>query len=140
MAAKDFTKNPRHFPRCTKLSSFTAATLGASGPKVALSRRLLIHVFSQLQPEGWTARGGTRLRGSEGVGPLRGLGIRPLVSAIRGLGTPLPRGPYRAPERLSEAGEALQGPYRGVFVFNTVGKEGGPLRGPPKISRSPGCP
>ena len=32
MAAKNFTKNPRHFPRCTKLSFFTAATLGASGP------------------------------------------------------------------------------------------------------------
>ena len=30
MAAKNFTKNPRHFPRCTKLSLFTAATLGAS--------------------------------------------------------------------------------------------------------------
>ena len=33
MAAKNITKNPRHFPRCTKLSFFTAATLGASGPK-----------------------------------------------------------------------------------------------------------
>ena len=28
---KKFTKNPRHFPRCTKLSFFTAATLGALG-------------------------------------------------------------------------------------------------------------
>ena len=28
MAAKNFTKNPRLFPRCTKLSFFTAATLG----------------------------------------------------------------------------------------------------------------
>ena len=33
MAAKDFTKNRRHFPRCTKLNFFTAATLGALGPK-----------------------------------------------------------------------------------------------------------
>ena len=32
MAAKNFTKNPRHFPWCTKLSFFTAATLGALGP------------------------------------------------------------------------------------------------------------
>ena len=32
MAAKNFTKDPAHFPRCTKLSFFTAATLGASGP------------------------------------------------------------------------------------------------------------
>ena len=31
MAADIFTKNPRHFPRCTKLSFFAAATLGASG-------------------------------------------------------------------------------------------------------------
>ena len=31
MAAKGFTKNRRHFPRCTKLSFFTAATLVASG-------------------------------------------------------------------------------------------------------------
>ena len=36
MAAKIFTKNPRHFPRCTKLSFFTAATLGASGPSVGI--------------------------------------------------------------------------------------------------------
>ena len=34
MAAKNFTKNPRHFPRCTKLSFFAALTLGASGPFV----------------------------------------------------------------------------------------------------------
>ena len=33
MATKIFTKNPRHFPRGTKLSFFTAATLGALGPK-----------------------------------------------------------------------------------------------------------
>ena len=32
MAAINFTKNPRHFPRCTKFNFFTAATLGASGP------------------------------------------------------------------------------------------------------------
>ena len=39
MAAKNFTKNPRHFPRCTKLSFFTAATLGASGPKKNQARK-----------------------------------------------------------------------------------------------------
>ena len=38
------------------------------------------------------ARGGAQLRG-----PFRGLGIQPLVSAVRGLGHPL-----RAPERLLE--------------------------------------
>ena len=32
VGARKFTKNPRHFPRCTKLSFFTAASLGASGP------------------------------------------------------------------------------------------------------------
>ena len=36
MATKNFTKNPRHFPRCTKLSFFTAATLGASGPNISV--------------------------------------------------------------------------------------------------------
>ena len=40
----------------------------------------------QLRPEGRNARGGTRLRGPENLGPLRGLENRPLVSAIRGLG------------------------------------------------------
>ena len=38
---------------------------------------------SQLQPEGQNVRGGTRLRGPEVLGPLGGLGIRPLVSASR---------------------------------------------------------
>ena len=47
----------------------------------------------QLRPEGRNARGGTRLRGPEVLGPLRGLGIQPLVSAIRGLGNPLPGAP-----------------------------------------------
>ena len=39
MAAKNFTKNPRHFPRCTQLSFFTAATLGASGPNTSKAAR-----------------------------------------------------------------------------------------------------
>ena len=47
----------------------------------------------QLRPEGRNSRGETRLRGSEVLGPLRGLGIRPLVSAIRGLGNPFPEAP-----------------------------------------------
>ena len=38
MAAKNFMKNPRHFPRCTKLRFFIAATLGASGPKIFRKR------------------------------------------------------------------------------------------------------
>ena len=44
-------------------------------------------------PEGRNRRGETRLRGPEVLGPLRGLGIRPLVSAIRGLGNPFPEAP-----------------------------------------------
>ena len=40
----------------------------------------------QLRPEGRNRRGETRLRGPEVLlGLLRGLGIRPLVSVIRGL-------------------------------------------------------
>ena len=44
----------------------------------------------QLRPEGRNRRGETQLRGPEVLGPLRGLGLRPLVSVIRGLGNPFP--------------------------------------------------
>ena len=47
----------------------------------------------QLRPEGQNRRGETQLRGPEVLGPLRGLGIRPLVSVIRGLGDPFPEAP-----------------------------------------------
>ena len=47
----------------------------------------------QLRPEGRNRRGKTRLRGPEVLGPLRALGIRPLVSVIRGLGNPFPEAP-----------------------------------------------
>ena len=47
-------------------------------------------VMDQLRPGGGNPRVGTRLRGPEVLGPLRGLGIRPLVLAIRGLRHPLP--------------------------------------------------
>ena len=72
--------------------------------------------------------GGTRLRGPEVLGPLRGLRVRPLVSAIWGLGNPFPGVPWspgkalRAPERL----------FRGlgdVCSFQRTKKQGGPLRG-----------
>ena len=36
MAAKNLTKNPRRFPRSTKLSFSTAASLGAGGPKISV--------------------------------------------------------------------------------------------------------
>ena len=42
---------------------------------------------------GRNRRGETRPRGPEVLAPLRGLGIRPLVSAIRGLGNPFPEAP-----------------------------------------------
>ena len=89
-------------------------------------------------PRGGT-RGGTRLRGPEVLGPLRGLGIRPLVSVIRGLGNHFPGAPKSPRKALRGPGEALQGPRRGVFVFNGPGKQGGPLTGP-KRSCFPGCP
>ena len=47
----------------------------------------------QMRPEGRNRRGETRLRGPEVLGPFRGLGIRPLVSVIRGLGNPFPEAP-----------------------------------------------
>ena len=46
---------------------------------------------NQLRPEGRNRRGETP--GPEVLGPLRGLGIRPLVSVIRGLGNPFPEAP-----------------------------------------------
>ena len=74
--------------------------------------------------------GETQLRGPEVLGPLRGLGIRPLVSIIRSR-KPLPRSPLE-PRKGSQmaSGEALQGPRRGVSVFKGAGKEGRPFRGP----------
>ena len=87
--------------------------------------------MAQVRPEGRNRRGETRLRGPEVLGPLRGLGIRPLVSAIWGLGNPFPEAPLKSPGKaLRASGEALQGPRRGVSVFKGAGKEGGPLRGP----------
>ena len=44
----------------------------------------------QLRPKGRNRRGETRLRGPEVLGPLKGLGIRPLVSVIRGSQNPFP--------------------------------------------------
>ena len=88
----------------------------------------------------WNARGGTRLRGPENLGPLEASEFDPSFQQFRVNGNPLPDplsgapGPFRGP---AEA-EALQGPRRGVFVFNGAGEEGGPLRGPQERSRFPG--
>ena len=54
---------------------------------------------------GGNARGGTWLSGPEILGPLSGLGIRPLVSAIRVLGSPLPKGPSEPRKGSSGASE-----------------------------------
>ena len=91
----------------------------------------------RLRPEGRDARGGTRLRGPEVLGPLRGLGIRPLVSAVRG---PSFEGPLRPLERLSEAPERL---FRGLGEVCSFSTERGNKVGhseAPKGSRFPGCP
>ena len=73
-----------------------------------------------MRPEGQNRRVGTRLRGPEVLGPLRGLGIRPLVSVICGLGNPFPEAPQSPGKALGTSGEALQGPRRGVSVFKGV--------------------
>ena len=52
----------------------------------------MVMPLGQLRPEGRNRRGET-LRGLEVLGPLRGLGTRPLVSVIRGLGDPFPEAP-----------------------------------------------
>ena len=86
----------------------------------------LVPVYVLIFPES----GETRLRGPEGLGPLKGLGIRPLVSVIGVSETPNPRGPLEPRKKARRAsGEAFQGPRRGVFDFNRAGKQGGPLRG-----------
>ena len=61
--------------------------------KLRLTLTLFILRDFQLRPEGRNRRGETRLRGPEVLGPFRGLGIRPLVSVIRGLGSPFPEAP-----------------------------------------------
>ena len=93
----------------------------------------------QLRPEGRNRRGETRLRGPEVLGPLRGLGIRPLVAVIQGLGTPSQR-PLRAPERLSGPRGRL---FRGLGEVCPLSKEREKKVGhseAPKRHRFPGCP
>ena len=91
------------------------------------------------QPEGRNRRGETRLRCPEVLGRFRGLGIRPLVSVIWGLGNPSQR-PVRAPERLSGP---RGGAFRGLGEVCPFSKERGKQVGhseAPKRPRFPGCP
>ena len=108
-----------HFPR----------KIPSKSPKWGLRNECPRVPQCQLRPEGRNRRGETRLRGPEVLGPLRGLGIRPLVSVIRGLGNHFPGAPWSPRKALRGSGEALQGPRRGVSVFKGAGKEGGPFRG-----------
>ena len=108
---------------------------GVSGPSGSeITNRVSKRVFCQLRPEGRNRRGETRLRGPEVLGPLRGLGIRPLVSVIRGLGKPLARGPLE-PRKGSQGlgGGSSEASERGVR-FQRSGKTRWatqrPLRGP----------
>ena len=93
----------------------------------------------QLRPEGRNRRCDTRLKGPEVLGPLGGLGIRPLVSVIRGSETPSQR-PLRAPERLSGPRGRL---FRGlgeVCSFSTERENKVGHSEAPKRSHFPGCP
>ena len=81
-------------------------------------------------------RGEARLRGPEVWGPLRGLGIRPLVSVIRGLGNPFPEAPKRLPGFRGRL-------FRGLGEVCPFSKERGKKVGhseAPKRPRFPGCP
>ena len=94
----------------------------------------------QLRPEGRNRRGETRLRGPEVLGPLRGLGIRPLVSVIWGLGKPPSQRHLRAPDRLSGPRGRL---FRGLGEVCPFPKERGKKVGHPEASKRPcfpGCP
>ena len=77
---------------------------------------------SQLRPEGRNRRGETRLRGPEVLGPLRGLGIRPLVSVIRGLGNPIPRGPLELWKGTQGLGGGSSGASERCVRFQQSGK------------------
>ena len=94
--------------------------------------------INQLRPEGRNRRGETRLRGPEVLGPLRGLGIRPLVQEFGVSETPSQR-PLRAPERLSGPRGRL---FRGLGEACPFSKERGKKVGhseAPKRPRFPGC-
>ena len=71
----------------------------------------------------------TRLRGPEVLGPLRGPRNSTLRFSNSGSRKPLPEAPQSPGKALRASGEALQGPRRGVSVFNGAVKQGGPLRG-----------
>ena len=95
---------------------------------------------SQLWPEGRNARGGTRLRDPEILGPLVGLGIRPLVSAIRGLGNPLLGAPWSPGKALRGPGAALKGASERGVRFQRSGKTSWGHSEASKRPRFPGCP
>ena len=83
---------------------------------------------------GGNARGGTRLRGPEVWGPSGASEFDPLVSAVRGLGNPLPKDTFGAPERLSEARGGCSGASERCVCFQRSGKirwaTQRPIRGP----------
>ena len=89
-----------------------------------------------MRPEGRNRRGETWLRGPEVLGPLSGLGIRPLVSVIRGLGNPfpLPRGPLEARKGSQGLGGGSSGDSERCVRFQRSGERRWaiqrPLRGP----------
>ena len=86
-------------------------------------------------PRGGTGGAKPGSTGPEVLGPLRGLGIRPLVSVIRGLGeTPSQRPPLRAPERLSGPRGRL---FRGLGEGCPFSKERGRKVGHSEALRGP---
>ena len=93
-------------------------------------------MINSIPARGRNRRGETRLRGPEVLGSLRGLGIRPLVSVIRGLGNPFPEAPPRAPGKaLRASGEGgSSGASERCVRFQRSGEKRWatqrPLRGP----------
>ena len=121
---------------CSKgLRSARVFFFTSSGWVLSPDRFLQARRISQLRPEGRNRRDETRLRGSRGFGgPLRGLGIRPLVSVIRGSRKPLPRGPLE----LWKGSQGLGGGFSGASERRVCFQQSGerrwaiqrPLRGP----------
>ena len=97
-------------------------------------------VLPSIAARGRNRRGETRLMGSiEVLGPLRGLGIRPLVSVYFGVSETPSQRPLRAPERLSGPRGRL---FRGLGEVCPFSKEQGKKVGHSEASerpRFPGC-
>ena len=123
---------------CGELGNFGG---GLGGGLIFFFRGRNVHQISYRRPEAYSVprrtvsqhknvRNPDSTVAQEVLRPLRGLGIRPLVSAIRGLGNPLP-GPLRAPEKALRGPGVVQGPRSGVSGDRKWCRQTGSQQSPP---------